>query len=123
MTITKIQLNEMKFYAYHGVMPQEKAVGNLFTVNLSFTAPLQKACETDCLADTIHYGEVYEAVSKEMQSPSELLEHAAMRILKSLRQRFLQMHTIEISLSKPNPPFGGDVQSVTFTIVDNPTER
>ena len=110
----------MDFYAYHGVMPQEQQVGNRFTVDLSFTAPLQNAILSDELSDTIHYGEVYETVKHEMQTPSKLLEHAAGRIVNALRTRFPQMQTIELSLSKHNPPFGGDVHSVSLIITDTP---
>ena len=112
----------MKFYAHHGVMPQEQRVGNLFTVDLSFTAPLQGAMLSDELSDTIHYGEVYETVKEEMQTPSKLLEHVGGRIVKALRVRFPQMQTIELSLSKRNPPFGGDVRSVSFVLIDTPDE-
>ena len=40
---TRIELKEMRFYAYHGVMPQETKVGNNFVVNLILTAPLEQA--------------------------------------------------------------------------------
>ena len=32
--ITQIELEEMRFYAYHGVSPQERKVGNHFVVTL-----------------------------------------------------------------------------------------
>lgn len=34
---TKIELEKMRFYAYHGVMPQETKVGNDFVVDLILT--------------------------------------------------------------------------------------
>ena len=110
----------MKFYAYHGVMEQERRVGNTFVVDLGFTAPLSRAVESDQLGDTIHYGEVYETVAHEMQTPSQLIEHAAGRILKALRRRFPQMQTIELTLAKQNPPFGADIASASITLIDKP---
>ena len=44
---TRIELKEMRFYAYHGVMPQETKVGNNFVVNLILTAPLEQAVRSD----------------------------------------------------------------------------
>ena len=42
-----IKLNGMRFYAYHGVMPQERKVGNQFIVNLEIEAPVERAVETE----------------------------------------------------------------------------
>ena len=52
---TKIELEKMRFYAYHGVMPQETKVGNDFVVDLILTAPLEQAVKSDELDDTINY--------------------------------------------------------------------
>ena len=56
---TRIELEAMKFYAYHGVMPQEAKVGNHFVVNLVLTASLEQAVKSDELEDTINYATVY----------------------------------------------------------------
>ena len=106
---TKIRLKAMRFYAYHGVAEQERQVGNTFQVDLTLTAPLQRAVESDQLEDTINYAEVYETVREEMQIPSRLLEHVAGRILDALHHRFPTLQAAEITLSKLNPPFGGDL--------------
>lgn len=113
---TKIILKAMRFYAYHGVAPQERKVGNTFMVDLELTAPLEAAVESDRLEDTINYAEVYATVRQEMQIPSQLLEHAAGRIVKSLHHRFPQLEAVEITLSKLNPPFGGDLESASVSL-------
>lgn len=114
--ITRIELEAMKFYAYHGVMPQEKTVGNQFVVNLVLTAPLGKAVESDELDDTINYAEVYEVVKHEMEIPSKLIEHAAGRIVHALKVHFPQLTAVELRLSKLNPPFGGDICSASVLL-------
>lgn len=104
-------MDNMRFYAYHGVSQQEAAVGNYFTVGLSIEAPMGEAIDNDNLEGTIDYARVYELVKKEMDIPSKLIEHAAGRILKTLKKSFPQIKEIEISLSKQNPPMGADLQS------------
>ena len=42
---TKIELKSMRFYAYHGVDPQETRVGNWFIVDLVVTVDLVQAIE------------------------------------------------------------------------------
>ena len=97
---TKIELEKMRFYAYHGVMPQETKVGNDFVVDLILTAPLEQAVKSDELDDTINYAAVY----------------VAGRILYALKERFPQLAAVELKLSKLNPPFGGDVHSASIIL-------
>ena len=98
---TKIELRRMTFYAYHGVAPQrDPGLGNTFIVDLILTAPLENAVWSDDLSDTINYATVYETVKAEMAIPSRLLEHAAGRILKALKERFPQITEVELVLSK-----------------------
>ena len=115
---TKITLQAMKFYAYHGVLEQERRVGNTFVVDLTLTAPLEKAVQSNQLEDTINYAEVYELTKQEMNIPSQLLEHVAGRICRALRHHFPQIEQIEIRVSKLNPPFGGDVHSASVLLID-----
>ena len=116
---TKIELRRMTFYAYHGVAPQETRVGNTFIVDLILTAPLENAVWSDDLSDTINYATVYETVKAEMAIPSRLLEHAAGRILKALKERFPQITEVELVLSKLNPPFGGDIHSSSIILKES----
>ncbi|MDL2282143.1 dihydroneopterin aldolase [Parabacteroides sp. OttesenSCG-928-G06] len=116
---TQIELKSMKFYAYHGVMEQERRVGNHFLVDLLVTVPIQKATESDDLSDTINYAELFDVVKKEMAIPSNLLEHVAGRILTSLKTRFPAIESIELKLSKLTPPFGGDVYSAAVILKEN----
>lgn len=113
---TKIELEKMRFYAYHGVMPQETKVGNDFVVDLILTAPLEQAVKSDELDDTINYAAVYAVVKEQMDIPSKLIEHAAGRILYALKERFPQLAAVELKLSKLNPPFGGDVHSASIIL-------
>lgn len=113
---TQIELRELKFHAYHGVMMQERKVGNSFVVNLLLTAPLEGAVKSDHLDETINYAEVYALVRQEMAIPSNLLEHAAGRILVALKEAFPILQAIQVKLSKLNPPFGGDLHSASVIL-------
>jgi dihydroneopterin aldolase len=106
----------MKFYAFHGILPQERCVGNDFLVNLTLSAALENAVAEDNLEFTINYATVYSIVKKEMNIPSRLLEHAAGRILQSLKIHFPQITEIELSLSKLNPPIEGELHSASVIL-------
>ncbi len=108
---SSIQLNKMRFYAFHGVMEQEQIVGNTFIVDLRLDIDLSKASETDDLSDTINYAEIYNIVKTEMEIPSKLLEHVAGRILRRIRKIFPTIERVEICLAKERPPVGGEIES------------
>ena len=113
---TQIELKQMVFHAFHGVDPQERKVGNRFVVDLLLTLPLEKAMESDDLNDTVNYALVYEVVKKEMEIPSNLIEHVAGRIVRSLHDRFPQISIVRLKLSKINPPIGADMESASIIV-------
>lgn len=108
-----IELDQMRFYAYHGVLEQERRVGNEFVVSLSLEVDTLESLKTDELGDTINYAEVYRCVEEEMQSPSKLLEYVAGRIVSALFTRFSRIEAVNLRLTKLNPPFRGDIASAT----------
>ena len=107
-----IHLNGLRIFAYHGVLPQENRVGAMYTINLKITTDFLEASKTDNLTYTINYAEVYQAVKKEMQQPSKLLEHVVYRISQRLFQDFPSITAINISLYKENPPMEAECQHV-----------
>lgn len=111
-----IFLDNMRFFAYHGVGEQETLVGNEFTVNLRLKVDIQRAAETDDVADTVSYADVYEAVKSEMSLPSKLLEHISGRIIHRLFRDFPQIKEIELKLSKRNPPMGADIAAAGIEV-------
>lgn len=113
---TKIVLESMRFYAYHGVMPQERKVGNHFVVDVTLVAPLEKAVMSDDLEDTMNYAVVYEVIKEQMEIPSNLIEHVAGRIINALKERFPQLEEVELKLSKLNPPFNGDISCASVIL-------
>lgn len=110
-----IQLEDIHFYAYHGVYEQERRDGNDFLVTVRLDMPESKAVKTDQLADTVSYENVYALVAHEMAIPSQLLEHVAGRIRNSLEQAY-PYATIHVQIKKKNPPVGGDVAWATIEI-------
>ena len=107
-----IQLNGLRIFAYHGVLPQENRVGALYTVNLQLTTDFLEASKTDDLSYTINYAEVYEAVKQEMLIPSKLLEHVIYRISNRLFADFPTITAIHIGVFKENPPMGAECMYV-----------
>lgn len=120
-----IVLKEVRFHAFHGVMPQERKVGADFLLSLRLGYDISKAMQTDDVADTLNYAEVYQLAKQEMEQPSALLEHVAGRIAQTLMQQFPAVKSIDLTLTKQNPPMGADCQGagVELHLINDKTDR
>ncbi|MCD8237045.1 MAG: dihydroneopterin aldolase [Prevotellaceae bacterium] len=103
-----IILKDLRFYSYHGVIPQERRIGAYFIINVKITTDFTKAAFTDELKYTINYAEIYETIKNEMAQPSKLLEHVAGRIVTKLFDEYPSIDNIEFCIFKENPPIGTD---------------
>jgi dihydroneopterin aldolase len=119
-----IYLDEVRFYAFHGVMPQETQVGGEFLVSLRVGYPIQGAMETDDVADTLNYATLLDVVKREMAQPSNLLEHVAGRIGKAIFDSFPQTEAVELTITKLNPPMGAlrAGAGVTLHLINDKTQ-
>ena len=107
-----IRLEGMKFYAYHGVLPQENLVGANYYIDLKLKTDFSRAAETDELEGTVNYADIHAVVKEEMQITSQLLEHVCQRIARRIFHDFPSIETIDISLFKENPPMGACAQRI-----------
>jgi dihydroneopterin aldolase len=76
------------------------------------------------MADTLDYARLYQVVKCEMAVPSQLLEHVAGRIVKAVADGFPGVLSIDLWLTKLNPPMGGDSEGagVELHLINNKTE-
>ncbi len=115
---TVIEIERMVFHARHGVMPQELAVGNRFTVSVRVEYPFEPAMRTDDVSDTLNYAILYEIIKEQMIIPSQLLEHIAGRIITAIRQNFPKTGEIWLKITKNTPPISGEMSGVSIEITD-----
>ena len=114
---SKIYLRNVRFHAFHGVLPQEGIVGNDYLVNLVLDYDFSSALKTDDLQGTLNYAEVYQKVREEMVVPSKFLEHVAGRIAHRLFSDFPEIQKLQLSITKVNPPMGADSDGAGVEVV------
>ena len=107
-----IHLKGIRLYAYHGVDPQETAVGAYFLVDLKLKTDFSRAAQTDDLSGTVSYADIYQAIKDEMQVPSQLLEHVCQRMAQRIFNDFPTIEELDIKLFKENPPMGAHAERV-----------
>jgi dihydroneopterin aldolase len=116
ITGSKIYLDDIRFYAYHGVMEQERQVGGEYLVSLAIETDLSEAVHTDDLADTVNYAALYALIEREMSVPSKLLEHVAGRIGQRSLEEFDKISALTVRVTKQNPPIGADCKGASVEI-------
>ena len=111
-----IHLKNIKFYAYHGCLGEEKKIGADYLVNLKVSANLDKASKSDNLVDAVDYVLLNEIVSSEMKKRSNLLENVAERIVKKVFEKFQSVDFVKVCVSKKNTPVRGSLDDVSVSI-------
>ncbi len=104
----KILINSLRVRARHGVLAQERTVGQEFEISAVLEVDYDGSDE---LAATVNYAEVCDLLVAEMQQPSDLLEHAALRLCRALRCAFPAIKGGELTLLKLAPPISHPLAS------------
>lgn len=112
----RIHLKNIRTFSYHGCLVEESKIGSDYSVDLTIKTDLSKSAQSDKLADTVDYVLLNQIVKNEMAIRSELLEHAAQRIIDKILLESPAVTQVQVKVSKINPPIGGDVEAVTVII-------
>jgi len=111
-----IHLKNIKVYAFHGCLEEEKRIGSDYLVNLVLNTDFEEAASTDDLSKTIDYVRANKIVYDEMALRSKLLESVAVRISKSLKSSFPTLKSGRVEVAKLSPPMGGHVEAVSVVV-------
>lgn len=111
-----IDITGMEFYSFHGCFSEERVIGTRFVVDLKLVVDTSVAQASDNIDDTVNYLLVYQEVKKQMEKPSHLLENVADRIASAVLDAFHPVESVEVKVSKLNPPLGGKIGSVSLVV-------
>ena len=100
-------MKEMSFFGYHGVLSQERDLGQTFLVDVELSLDLRSAGESDDPEMTVSYADVYEVVRRVVTGrPCYLIEAVAERIADRLLNSFL-LREVLVRVKKPGAPVPG----------------
>ncbi|MDR1135267.1 MAG: dihydroneopterin aldolase [Clostridiales Family XIII bacterium] len=104
----KIIMENMAFYGYHGVLHEEKTLGQKFFIDAYLYLSLKEAGETDDLNFSADYGAVYETIKKIVTGERfKLIEGLAERLCGAIFSSNPQVMKIRIRVKKPEAPVHG----------------
>lgn len=118
--MVRIDIEGLRLFGRHGVLEQERTVGNEFVVDITIFYPAARAAETDDIDLTLNYAEVVEIAKEEFEIPSKLIENVALRIARRLRGQWPRIDSGSVSVAKLSPPIPQTSLSRIKVTVDIP---
>ncbi len=102
--LDRIVLQGLRARGRHGVLAHEKALGQVFVVDVVLHLDTRPAAEADDLARTVHYGELAERVVAVVAGePVELVETLAQRVANVALEP-PPVVAVDVSVHKPQAP-------------------
>jgi dihydroneopterin aldolase len=114
----KIALENLEFYAFHGVYPMENLIGNTFIVDMFAYLPSDMVLIQN-IDQTLNYEHAYQHIKKCMAVPQPLLETVAKMIHDGIKELQPALEKIEISIRKVHVPISGMQGSAVVTYSSN----
>jgi len=78
----KIALRGIRLFGKHGVLAEEKTLGQRFVVNISIGTDAKKAGESDRLEDTVNYANVFRIAKDIVLREEKLAEDITVEVKK-----------------------------------------
>lgn len=112
-----IKITNLKVFAHHGVFPEETRDGQDFFVNAWLSLDCRRAGMSDCLEDSINYGEVCAFITRFLTEHTyKLIEAAAEHLAEAMLLSMKGLFEVKIELCKPHAPIGLPFENVSVTI-------
>ena len=101
----RILVRDLQVYARHGVLPEEKTLGQRFALDITAFLDLAEAGQTDELARSVSYVDLIETATATLtQQRFNLIETAAGAVAAALLAGFPAIERVTIELRKPGAP-------------------
>lgn len=101
----RILISDLRFFAFHGLLPEEARLGQRFRVDLCCEIDLAEAGRTDDISVSVHYGELIATVERAVTGGRyRLIEALAEAIAGAIFARFSRIEAITVTVTKPEAP-------------------
>lgn len=112
-----ISIKNIRIYAYHGCLEDEKRIGQDFYVNATLEISTREAGKADDIDKTIHYGLVTETIHDVMTATSyDLIETCAEKAAEAVLLGYPGVEAITIEIRKPDAPIPREFEDVSVKI-------
>ncbi|MEP6851089.1 MAG: dihydroneopterin aldolase [bacterium] len=111
-----ISLRGLRVFGRHGVLAEERRDGQDFIVDVDLELDARPAAASDDVADTVHYGELAEALAAVVAGPAvDLLETLAARLV-AVCLADARVEAATVTVHKPQAPIALRFDDVGVTV-------
>ncbi len=115
--IDHITVDRIAVHAFHGVMPEEKVLGQRFFISLDVEIDLRTAGQSDLLSETISYARLTEiACQIATNNRFKLIEALAESIASAILSEFRLAQGIKVKIEKPSAPIAAIFDTVAIEL-------
>lgn len=117
----EIELKNCSFYGYHGVLEEERRLGQRFHVDAVLTVKTAHGLADDDIEGTVHYGEAFAEIERILTgTPRNLIETLALDVARALCEKFDQIARANITIRKPSAPIAGQLDHAAVRLTYAP---
>lgn len=101
----RVILRDLGFYGFHGVLSEEKSLGQRFFVDLECGLDLSAPALTDEIGTAVSYADIYDVVKGAFEIKRvNLIEALAQNIVDAVFGAFADVQWIVVRVRKPEAP-------------------
>jgi dihydroneopterin aldolase len=116
MREVEVAIEGLAVFAHHGALPEERALGQRFFLDIRMIPLRDAACDTDELADAVDYGLVARRAHEVASGgPYRLLERLADEVASVVLAEF-PVDEVTVRVSKPSAPVPLVIDAVGVTV-------
>ena len=113
----QLRIKDLEIFAYHGLFPSEKELGQKFIIDASLSYDMTKAATDLDLEASVHYGELCQQWTTWFQETTEdLIETVAYKLVERTFETYPIVQEIKLELKKPWAPIHLPLDTCSVTI-------
>ncbi len=113
----KIRIDDIRIFAYHGVLPEEKKTGQNFFVSAELGLDLKPSGTSDKLERTVNYADITQLIIGTFtETAFNTIEAAAESVVETILAEYDLIREVTIRVSKPEAPIDADFRDVSVEI-------
>lgn len=116
----RITIKNLEVFAHHGLLPEERRLGQQFLFDIGLSLKHSAATETDDVADTVDYAAVCDCVVQVATAATyNLLEKLAAVTADAILERFAAVDRVKVRVAKASPPIPHPVGQIAVMLKRN----
>ena len=113
----KILITGIRAFGFHGVLSEERAIGQDFVIDVELHANLNSAIKSDDLSKTVNYAEIALVAKEVVEGASfNLIEAVAGKIADLILKKFRRVQRVVVTVHKPQAPIPVEFLDVAVVV-------